>query len=153
MTAAGITDSLDQKVRRYVYDHFVERERPPTVAETAAHLNMALDEAKAAYKRLDQNHAFFLEPGSYEVRMANPLSAIPTQFRVHAKGRSWWANCAWDTLGTAAMLHSDAEVVSVYADSRQPLAFAVEDGHVPGRVGVVHFAVPFSRWYDDLILT
>ena len=34
-----------------------------------------------------------------EIRMAIPFSAVPTPYRVEAAGRSWFANCAWDSFG------------------------------------------------------
>ena len=42
--------------------------------------------------------------------MANPFSAIPTAYRVHAAGRSWFANCAWDAFGICAALHTDGRI-------------------------------------------
>jgi hypothetical protein len=43
---------------------------------------------------LDARHAIFLEPGTAQIRMATPFSAVPTPFTVTAEGITYWANCA-----------------------------------------------------------
>src|SRR5690242_9271760 len=94
----------DWHIRLYVYRFFVEHERPPAYAETAHACGLADGAARAAYRRLHAAHALFLAPGSDAIRMANPLSAVPTAYRVHVQGRRLYANCAWDSLGIPAML-------------------------------------------------
>lgn len=85
--------------------------------------------------------------------MAHPFSGVPTAFHVRANGQGYWANCAWDALGIAAALHTDAEIAATYAEDAAPLALSVEHGEVSGPTAVVHLQVPLRRWYDDLIHT
>ena len=88
--------------------------------------------------------------------MANPLSAVPTPFRVTAGGRTLFANCAWDSLGIPAMLDADATVEAIYTDaegSDAPARYAITGGVLTGDDGIVHFPLPFRRWYDNLIHT
>ncbi len=146
-------DAFEQKVRWYVYDYFVKQARPPTIAETSAGLSVPLERVQLAYRHLHQQHAFFLEPGRDEIRMANPLSAVPTQFLVHAGGRSYWANCAWDALSIPAMLRLDATIEAVCADCQEPLVLTVAADQVQGRSEIIHFALPLRQWYEDLIFT
>jgi hypothetical protein len=149
-------DDLDWMVRHFVYAHIVEHERPPTVAEAAAGLDIALDRARAAFERLNARHALVLEPGSHNVRMANPFSTVPTGFRIHARGHVYWANCAWDMLGIPAALHADATIEAACADtadSHTPATLAVMGDAVRGQDEIVHFALPFRQWYDDLTRT
>jgi hypothetical protein len=103
-------DPFDWKVRQYVYELFVENERPPQVAEAAAAFQVLPGQIQTAYRRLHESHALTLAPGTFQIRMANPLSAVPTRFRVHANQRSYWANCAWDAFGVPAMLDCDARI-------------------------------------------
>jgi hypothetical protein len=146
-------DALAWQVRHYIYAHIAEHERPPTVDETAAHLDISHDEARTAYEWLNERHAILLEPGSLVVRMANPFSGVPTAYRVRAKGHSYWANCAWDALGIPAALHADAEIEAACPDSDMPVRIAVVDDEVRGDGEIVHFALPFRRWYEDLVGT
>jgi Alkylmercury lyase len=48
--------------------------------------------------------------------MANPFSAVPTAYRVHAVGRWWYGNCAWDAVGICAALHVDGSIESSCPD-------------------------------------
>jgi hypothetical protein len=147
-------DRLDWEVRSFVYVRLVERGLPPTTEQASAGLGIEPEQARAAYERLHARHALFLDPETREVRMAFPFSGIPTSFRVHSKGRSYWANCAWDMLGVPAALHSDADVETEYAEDGSPARLSVEDGRLRGEGGgFVHFPLPLRRWYEDLVFT
>ena len=77
--------------------------------------------------------------------MANPLSAVPTPYRVYVDGRRLWANCAWDSLGIPAMLHADARIEAVSALSRDVMTYAIGAGTLQAAAGVVHFPLPFGQ--------
>jgi hypothetical protein len=57
--------------------------------------------------------------------MANPFSAVPTAYRVHAGGRWWYANCAWDAFGICATLHTDGDIETSCPDCGEVLAVAI----------------------------
>ena len=143
----------DWQIRLHIYERFVHQGRPPTCAETARQFGMAEDEARAAYHRLHAAHALFLQPGTDDVRIANPLSAIPTDYLVRVDGRTLYANCAWDSLGIPSMLHADAVIDARDTLSGEPVCYRVEGGQLIADGGLVHFPLPFRRWYDDLIHT
>ena len=146
-------ESLDWSVRLFVYRHIVDHERPPTFAETADGLHLDPYEARAAFERLHERHALFLEPGTASVRMAHPFSGVRTPFHVHAGGHTYWANCAWDALGIPAVLAGDAMIEAICSDDREAVQLSVRNQCVHGQEVLVHFALPFRRWYEDLILT
>ena len=143
---------FDWTVRNAVYAIILERTVPPTADETAMALGVSADDVRSAYERLNDRHALFLTPGSHDVRMAHPFSGVPTAFRVEANGRTYWANCAWDTLGIPAALHADARIAAPIGDG-ESIQFAIEAGQLKDWDGLVHFPLPFRRWYDDLIET
>ena len=144
---------FDFDVRYHVYAFFVEHTRPPSVEECATHFGQTSDEMRDIYQRLHEHHMFFLEPGTHQIRIANPLSAVPTDYEVTANGKTYTVNCAWDMFGLAAMLNADADINAVYAQTREPASILVRDGEISGDGGVIHFAVPAAQWYDDLIFT
>jgi len=146
-------ESLDWSVRLFVYRYIVDYERPPTFAETADALHVDPYEARIAFERLHDCHALFLEPGTVSVRMAHPFSGVRTPFRVHTGGHTYWANCAWDTLGIPAVLAGDATIDGVCSDDQEAVQLSVKNQRVHGQEVLVHFALPFRRWYEDLILT
>ena len=144
---------FDWTVRNAVYAAILERSVPPSVDETAVALHVSADDVRAAYERLNDRHALFLTPGSHDLRMAHPFSGVPTAFRVESGDRSYWANCAWDALGIPAALHADARIEAPIGNDSESIRFAIEAGRVKDWDGVVHFPLPFGRWYDDLIAT
>jgi Alkylmercury lyase len=147
-------DALDLRVRNHIYSTFVATGRAQTAAETAAALALTEGEVAAAYRRLHEAHALVLDPGTAELRMLNPFSAVATPHRVEAGGRSWFANCAWDALGIPAALHTDGSVSSECPDCAEPLELQVRDGAlVRGADLLVHFVVPARRWWDDIAFT
>jgi len=120
---------------------------------TAQHFDISAEEAGSLYRELHERHAIFLEPGSLNVRMANPFSGVPTEFRVRANGKLYFANCAWDMLGIPAVLEADAVIEARCAESNEPIRLEVRDGKLsPGGLKI-HFPLPFARWYEDLAFT
>jgi len=88
-----------------------------------------------------------------ELRMANPFSAVPTAYRVHAGGRSWYGNCAWDALGIPAALGVDGRVESACPDCGEPYAVEVRDRQVDRSDLLFHCLVPAAHWWDDIAFT
>ena len=147
-------DEHDLRIRNHVYASFVGSATTPTVEETALELGLAESEVADALRRLHDGHALVLQPGTTEIRMLNPFSAVETRHRVEAGGRSWFANCAWDALGIPAALHTDGLVNSECADCGDPLELAVRDGKLTrGAELLVHFVVPAHRWWEDIAFT
>ena len=153
MSDPGKISDQDLAVRTFVYQQFVQTARPPSVAETAVQFNLSEAEARNCYQRLHERHFFFLEPGTLDVRMANPFSALPTKFRVQVGPVAYWANCAWDMLGIPAALHQDAVIEARYEDEGGTAVISITNGQLQHEGGVIHFPLPVCQWYDDLILT
>ena len=141
------------QVRAFVYSHFADTTNAPSVVEIARHFNISVEEAGEIYKELHNRHSFFLEPETLTIRMANPFSGIPTDFKVHANGKTYFANCAWDMLGIPAALHCGAVIEAVCTESNESVQLEIRDGKVTNTELLVHFPLPFARWYDDLVFT
>ena len=140
-------------LRAFVYRHFAETTRPPHVDEVASHFALTHEQAVAGYEELHRRHAFFLRPGTDEILMANPFSGVETTFRVRAKGKTYFANCAWDSLGIPVALHTDAEIEATCAQSGEQIYIRVSRGAVSGSDVLAHFLIPFRDWYADLMST
>jgi hypothetical protein len=90
-------NDADLDLRRRTYGFMLDAGRAPRAEELGARA-----EVVAGWRRLQDEHALVLNPATDEIRMLNPLSAVPTAYRVHASGRWWYANCAWDAFGVSA---------------------------------------------------
>ena len=140
------------RVRHGIYRSFAEG-RIPLSANLADKLHIPLDEVQLAYARLHEAHAIVLDPHSKEVRMALPFSAVPTPHRVIGGDRSWFANCAWDAFAIPLLINGDARVETTCADCEAPIVYRIEQGRLLDPHGVVHFAVPAAKWWDDIAFT
>jgi Alkylmercury lyase len=141
------------EIRAFIYDYFKETTHPPSVEDTAARFDLSTEETVSAFDELNQRHAFFLQPGTHNILMANPFSAVETPFKVYANGKTYFANCAWDSLGIPAALHVDAEIEATCSQSGQPIRLSIKNRKVSSSDALAHFLVPFQEWYDDLIFT
>lgn len=143
----------DRSLRNTTYGLFVELGRAPTVSDVAEKLNRTPEEVVAGWRRLHAAHALVLQDEADEIRMANPFSAVPTAYRVHADGRWWYANCAWDAFGVLAALHADGRIEASCPDCGDPIAIEVKDGRPDNDALWFHCLVPASSWWDEIAFT
>jgi hypothetical protein len=149
----ALSGALDTEVRRYVYDIAIGRGLPPQSREVAEALGVGLDQARAAFERLAEVHVLVLQRDSREILMAMPFSAVATPFAVRAGDVSYHANCAWDALGIPAMLKREARVTTTCGCCASAIGFDVVEARPPAEAGVVHFAVPARRFWDNIVFT
>jgi hypothetical protein len=139
-------DLLD--LRNRTYAAFVEFGRAPLAAELG-------DEGDVleGWRRLHEGHGLVLNPATAEIRMANPFSGVPTAYRVHADGRSWYANCAWDAFGVLGALKVDGRIDSSCPDCGEPYTVEVTDRQADRPDLLFHCLVPAAHWWDDIVFT
>lgn len=143
-------DPLLRDVRLYIYDQMVKTSAAPSTVETAAALGRPHADIQTAYRALADARMLVLRPGSDTVWMAMPLSNMQSAFTVIAGGRAYYAPCAWDAFGIPAMLGIDARIFTTCADCGGVLERKVACAALPETRGIVHFAVPARRWWDDV---
>jgi hypothetical protein len=146
-------DPLLRDVRLFVYSHIIDTSAAPTVAETAASLGVPAGEIETAFRTLADARILVLEPDSTTIWMAMPFSNMQTGFTVISGGRAYYANCAWDAFGIAALLDADARIFTTCADCGGALERRVSRGELAETGGVVHFALPPRRWWDAIGFT
>jgi Alkylmercury lyase len=146
-------DDLDRAVRLSVYGHFVRTGLAPAAEEIARQVSAADSAIRDSLERLAAGHVLVLDPGTRELWMAMPFSAVPTSFRVTAGAQQWWANCAWDALGISAMLRLPAEIYSSCSDCGDSPRIRTTGYQLAEGSGVVHFAIPAASWWDDIGFT
>jgi hypothetical protein len=143
----------DLAVRNLTYSRFVDLGRAPTAGEVAVAAGRDPAEIMAAWERLHVEHALVLHAATGAIRMANPFSAVPTAYRVHAAGRWWYGNCAWDAFGICAALHEDGRIETSCPDCGQALRITVRNQRPDDEALLFHCLVPAARWWDDIVFT
>ena len=123
----------------------------PSVGELASELKVDEARVREALVALAEEHLLVLRPGTEQVWMAAPFSAIPSDFLVRIGDRRWYANCVWDGLSVLALL-GDGTLETHSPETGELLTFAVRGGKVRGE-GIVHFLVPARCFWDDIGFT
>jgi hypothetical protein len=140
-------------VRRGVYEVTLRRGSPPTLAELGGIAGAAPDALRAALASLAAARVFVLQPSSGEILMAPPFSAVPTSFAVRTRLHHSYANCAWDALGVSVMLRERSEILSACGCCGEAMSIRTRTDGAPLGDGVIHFAVPARRWWEDIVFT
>jgi hypothetical protein len=94
--------------------------------------------------------------GTARVLMAFPYSAIATPFRVKAKGKSYFANCAWDAIAFHELLKTDVDIDSNCHHCAAPIRIELRGGQatrVEPAETLVYLALKPSDWWEDIITT
>jgi hypothetical protein len=146
-------DARDLELRNLTYRRFVELGRAPIAIEVGSQTGLRVAEVEVGWRRLHDAHALVLNPGTTEIRMANPFSAVPSAYRVQASERWWFANCAWDAFGILGALHTDGRIETVCPDCGEAIVVQVRNQRPDDTALLFHLLVPARRWWDDIIFT
>jgi hypothetical protein len=149
-------DGLAADVRKFVLDHFLEHAAPPVVEQLMSAFSLSRDEAAQILRALEAARHMALVKGTERILMAFPFSAIATPFRTTVRGRTYFANCAWDAIAFHAMLGDEVRVDSFCHHCADPIEVEMRDGRavrVQPEGALVYLAVPPSQWWDDIITT
>jgi hypothetical protein len=140
-------------VRATVYSHFISSGTAPSVVWLSEKLGYDPADVDSAIRQLAESHALVTAPEANLIRMANPFSGTPTAYRVESGGVSYWANCAWDAFGIAAVLGRDTVAHARCAWTQEFLDLSVAAGVPVGDQGVIHLLVPPRNFWDNVAFT
>ena len=147
-------ETLLWRVRTFIYGHFAATTHAPDLNTIAQHFNLSAEQGTEILNALHEIHALFLDPGTTNIRIANPFSVVPTPFAVEVNGQRYWANCAWDSFGVVAALQATEGVIHANcAHSDTPLQLYVHQGEVINTTAIIHILVPFREWYQNMVYT
>ncbi len=141
------------RLHHAILRHIVDHGFAPTEAELAALLGAAEDPVVAGLAALADDHGVVLHPGSSRIWVIHPFSLAPTNFVVRREGRSWWGNCAWCSLGVAALLGGDVTITTSLGTQGRQIDVRIVDGEVQGDDLLVHFPVPMREAWDNVVYT
>jgi len=140
-------------LRLAIYRQLAATGEVHTPASLAAEFEISPTEAAAELKLLaSEDDAIVLLPDSPYIWMAEPFSAVATDYKVTAKdGRHWFGNCIWDALAIGALLDTETEVETRCPFSNEALTLSTNAGELSGSTSaVVQFAVPARDWWKSI---
>jgi hypothetical protein len=148
--------TLQQRVRLSIFEHFLEHAAPPVVEQLMSEYSISRDAATDVLRDLDEARHIALVKGTARILMAFPFSAIATPFRVTTRGRSYYANCAWDAIAFHAMLGAEVRVDSYCHHCADPIHVELTNGRasvVDPPETLVYLALRPTEWWGDIITT
>lgn len=148
-------EMLGQRMRLFIFEHFLESGVPPVVEKLMGEFTLSRDDATQALRDLEAAHHIALVPGTARILMAFPFSAVATPFRTTVGDRAYFANCAWDAIAFHAMLKRDIRVDSFCHHCAAPITVAVHGStiDVEPREALVYLALRPTQWWSDIVTT
>jgi hypothetical protein len=140
-------------LRRFVYDELIALGMPPRSDAIATHFGVTAAEARDAIRNLKIGKTVLPHPASDEIWMAGPFAAEPTDYAVSTASRRWFANCAWDMLGIAAIVSQPVTLEAKCTDCKEPFRIGLDPRGEVTSNWLVHFLRPARRWYEDIGFT
>lgn len=140
---------LHSKILQFIIDNGFG----PDSAELAALLHVAEPDVITALHALQDYHGVVLHPNSSRIWVIHPFSLAPTNFTVRTMDRVYWGNCAWCSLGVAALLQRDVTITTVFGADRQQVDIHIQNGELVETNLYVHFPIPMTQAWDNVIYT
>ena len=150
------TETLAPRVRQFIFEHFLEHAAPPVVEQVMGTFSISRAEATDVLRNLEAARHIALVPGTARILMAFPFSAIATPFQATVRGRSHFANCAWDAIALHAMLGEETRVHSFCHHCAAPVQVELRDGHatlIDPPESIVYLALRPADWWGDIVTT
>ena len=136
-----------------IIESFLKRGRAPSIQELSERFSVSSDSIRSALLGLQDYHGVVLHPHNQEIWVAHPFSTVPTGFIVRSNNREWWGNCAWCSLGVAALAGPAVTITTCPGFDRPPVEIRIKDGELENRDFVVHFSTPMAEAWDNVIAT
>ncbi len=151
MSAAAARD-----IRKFIYDRFRETSRAPVVEEIMERFALPRRRVVGVLRELQSARQLALVPGTERILMAHPFSAIATPFRVEAGGgRSYFANCAWDSIAFHVLLEEAVRIDSYCHHCGETVEIRLADDAVHAACPastIVYLALPAAKWWENIVL-
>ena len=136
-----------------IIQFIIDKGYAPDAEELADLLQSSVREIEKALHVLADYHGVVLHPNSSKIWVIHPFSLAPTNFLLRSGSGEWWGNCAWCSLGVAALLKRNLTITTTLgADSKQ-VTIHIENGKLLERNYVVHFPIPMTKAWDNVIYT
>lgn len=136
-----------------ILDHIIQHGYAPPLNKLALLLNAMESEVEAGLYALQDYHGVVLHPHEPKVWVIHPFSLAPTSFIVKSSKGKWWGNCAWCSLGVAALLKDDVTITTSSGAHGETLSLHIQNGEIMEQELLVHFPVPMMKAWDNVIYT
>jgi hypothetical protein len=138
-----------------ILNHIIQKGFAPESQTIAAYFGINdLQVVKSKLIELENYHGVVLHPNKEQIWIIHPFSIAPTNFVIETDTNLYWGNCAWCSLGAAALLQPKRVTIttSIGAEAEQ-VKIEIKDGRVSPLNLFVHFPVPITNAWDNVVYT
>ena len=137
----------------HILKAIIDRGYAPEVKELASTLQSSEAEVASGLYKLQDDHGVVLHPNSTKVWVIHPFSLAPTNFYVKSSHGEWWGNCAWCSLGIAAIIKDDVQIFTTLGAETERITINIVDGVLLEKDFLVHFPIAMQNAWDNVIYT
>lgn len=136
-----------------ILKHIIDKGFAPDTETLASLLHASPEEVDQGLRDLQDYHGVVLHPGSTKIWVIHPFSLAPTNFLVKSAKGIWWGNCAWCSLGVAALLKEDVTITTRLGAYDKQVVIHITNGKVQEENLYIHFPIPMKQAWDNVIYT
>ena len=136
-----------------IISHVVDKGVAPSNQFLSDSLGCSIDEIEDKLLKLQEYHGVVLHPNSTKVWVIHPFSLAPTNFYVKSQSGEWWGNCAWCSLGVAALLKEDLTITTSVGAEGKSLVIEIKNREIRNDKLFIHFPIPMKKAWDNVIYT
>ena len=131
----------------------IENGYAPSNEELALQLNVNTKAIETGLYALQDYHGVVLHPNEPKVWVIHPFSLAPTNFYVQTDRMEWWGNCAWCSLGIAALIKEDVKITTMLGAETEQIHLHIVGGELQEKEYFIHFPIPMKKAWDNVIYT
>ena len=128
----------------------IEKGYEPSVDDLSETLKSTKNEIIKGLKKLEEYHGVVLHPNQTKVWAIHPFSLAPTNFYVKSREGEWWGNCAWCSLGIAALLKDDVKITTTIGAETKQIQINIIDGEIQEKNYYIHFPIPMKNAWGEM---
>lgn len=141
------------RIHYAIIRHIIDKGYAPDINMLAEILSEPAGEVVKSLKALEDCHGVVLHPNRPDVWIIHPFSLAPTNFLVRNSKGMWWGNCAWCSLGVAALLNTDVTITTRVAAYDKQITINIKNGVLAEQGLLIHFPVPMRSAWDNVVYT
>ena len=141
------------QLHHFILKYIIDNGHAPEVDTISKSLGNSIEEVKSALEDLQNNHGVVLHPHCPKIWIIHPFSLAPTNFLVKTEDGEWFGNCAWCSLGCAALLKKDCTITTSFGAHGERVDIHIVNGEILEKSLLVHFPIPMIHAWDNVVYT
>jgi hypothetical protein len=141
------------RIHYEIIRHIIDKGYAPDIKMLSEILREPTEEVVKSLNALAESHGVVLHPNKPDIWIIHPFSLAPTNFLVRNCKGVWWGNCAWCSLGVAALLDTDVTITTRLAGYDKQITINIKGGEIVERDLLIHFPIPMRSAWDNVVYT